>query len=337
MSATIGGVRPFRRAVVLGGAGFVGSHLCDALLATGSSVVCVDNFATGDPVNVEHLSGRPDFTVVEHDVTRPLDSIGTVEGCDVVFHLASPASPLAYYRLPIETLRAGSLGTEHGLDLARRNGARFVLASTSEVYGDPLVHPQVEEYVGHVNPIGPRSVYDEGKRYAEALTAAYRRTYGANTAIARIFNCYGPRMRPDDGRMIPAFVTQALTGQPLTISGSGQQTRSVCFVSDMVAGLLALSRSAEAGPINLGNPVELSVLETARVIGELLEVEVEFTFGPAQPDDPRRRCPDISRAIERLGWRPTVSLQDGLAATVDWFAARTVGVGGRTFPISEAG
>ena len=337
MSTTNGGGRGFHRAVVLGGAGFVGSHLCDALLETGSSVVCVDNFATGDPVNVDHLLGRPDFTVIEHDVTRPLMPIDDLDGCDVVFHLASPASPLAYYRLPIETLRAGSLGTEHGLELASRRGARFVLASTSEVYGDPLVHPQVEEYVGHVNPIGPRSVYDEGKRYAEALTAAYRRTHGVDTAIARIFNCYGPRMRPDDGRMIPTFVTQALTGQPLTISGSGRQTRSVCYVSDMVAGLLALARSAEEGPINLGNPVELSVLETARAIGELLEVDVEFAFGPAQPDDPRRRCPDISRAIERLGWRPRVSLRDGLASTVDWFAARTVAVGGRYSPISEAG
>jgi dTDP-glucose 4,6-dehydratase len=314
----------FRRAVVLGGAGFVGSHLCEALIDAGTAVVCVDNFCTGDTANLSGLTGRPDFRLIEHDITEPFPAQPDFAGCDVVFHLASAASPKAYHRLPIETLRAGSLGTEHGLLLAERHQARFVLASTSEVYGDPLEHPQREEYVGHVNPIGPRSVYDEGKRYAEALTAAYRRSRGANTAIARIFNSYGPRMRPDDGRMIPAFVTQALAGYPLTISGSGRQTRSICYVTDTVAGLLALAASTEAGPINLGNPVELSVVETARLIAELVGSPAELAFQPAVEDDPQRRCPDIRRATERLGWRPEVSPRDGLCRTIAWFAERRV-------------
>ncbi len=313
--------------MVFGGAGFVGSHLCDALLAAGSAVVCIDNFCTGDPGNIEHLIGRAEFDVIDHDVTTPLEPRPEFDGLDVVFHLASPASPRAYYRLPIETLRAGSLGTEHGLQLAERYGARFVLASTSEVYGDPLVHPQVEDYVGHVNPIGPRSVYDEGKRYAEAVTEAYRRSRGTDTAIARIFNSYGPRMRPDDGRMIPAFITQALAGEPLTISGSGRQTRSVCHVSDTVAGLLALAHSSESGPINLGNPVELSVLDVARLIAELVGSDLQLEFGPSLADDPRRRCPDITRATTLLGWTPRVSIREGLARTVEWFAVRRVAAG----------
>jgi dTDP-glucose 4,6-dehydratase len=312
--------RPLRRAVVLGGAGFVGSHLCDALLDSGCAVLCVDNFSTGDAANVAHLRGRPDFALLEHDATLPLPSAREPEACDIVFHLASPASPHAYARLPIETLHAGSLGTEQGLLLAERHRARFVLASTSEVYGDPLVHPQAEEYAGNVNPIGPRSVYDEGKRYAEALTAAYRRSRGVDTAIARLFNCYGPRMRPDDGRMIPAFVCAALTGQPLVIRGSGRQTRSICYVTDTVAGLLALALGDESGPVNLGNPDELSVLDTARLIGDVVGTSVEFTFEPALPDDPQRRCPDIRRAIERLGWRPSIPLREGLSRTVAWFA-----------------
>jgi dTDP-glucose 4,6-dehydratase len=320
-------VRRFSRAVVFGGAGFLGSHLCDALLAAGSAVVCIDNFCTGDPGNVEHLMGRADFDLIDHDVTRPLGRWPELDGTDVVFHLASAASPKAYSRLPLETLRAGSFGTENGLELAERHGARFVLASTSEVYGDPLVHPQVEEYVGHVNPIGPRSVYDEGKRYAEAITEAYRRSRGSDTAIARIFNSYGPRMRPDDGRMIPAFITQALAGEPLTISGSGRQTRSVCHVSDTVAGLLALARSTESGPINLGNPRELTVLDTARLIAELVGSDVVFEYGPAPADDPQRRCPDISRAATRLGWVPRVAVREGLARTVEWFADRRIAAG----------
>jgi dTDP-glucose 4,6-dehydratase len=318
--------RPLRQAVVLGGAGFVGSHLCDALLDLGCSVVCVDNFSTGAAANVAHLFGRPDFALLEHDATLPIPPAREPESCDVVFHLASPASPHAYARLPIETLRAGSLGTEQGLLLAERHRARFVLASTSEVYGDPLVHPQAEEYAGNVNPIGPRSVYDEGKRYAEALTAAYRRSRGVDTAIARLFNCYGPRMRPDDGRMIPAFVCAALTEQPLVIRGSGRQTRSVCYVTDTVAGLLALALGDEPGPVNLGNPGELTVLDTARMIGDVVGIPVEFTFEPALPDDPQRRCPDIRRAVERLGWRPSVPLREGLARTVAWFAEQQVAV-----------
>jgi dTDP-glucose 4,6-dehydratase len=319
--------RHFRRAAVFGGAGFLGSHLCDALVASGAAVVCVDNFSTGHPTNVEHLLDRPDFSLLEHDITSPLGPDPALEGCDVVFHLASAASPRDYYRMPIETLRAGSLGTEQALLLAERHRCRFVLASTSEVYGDPMVHPQVEEYVGHVNPIGPRSVYDEAKRYAEALTSAYRRSRGTDTAIARIFNCYGPRMRPDDGRMVPTFVTQALADQPLTITGSGRQTRSICYVSDTVEGLLALARSSEPGPINLGNPTELTVLETAQLIAELVGSNAGVEFGPALSDDPQRRCPDISRAIERLGWRPRIPLRKGLIETCSWIAHQSVTAG----------
>ncbi|HEX5384104.1 MAG TPA: NAD-dependent epimerase/dehydratase family protein [Propionibacteriaceae bacterium] len=234
--------------MVLGGAGFIGSHLCDALLEAGTQVVCVDNFCTGRQANIAHLVDTPGFTLVEHDVTDPLPDLGPL---DAIFHLASAASPDAYHRLPIETLRAGSLGTEHGLQLAERHGARFVLASTSEVYGDPERHPQTEDYVGHVNPIGPRSVYDEAKRFAEAMTFAYARSRGVRVGVARIFNTYGPRMQPDDGRMVPNFITQALAEQPCTVTGTGNQTRSICYVSDTVAGLLRLAHSSEPGPITL--------------------------------------------------------------------------------------
>ena len=284
-----GATRNFDRAVVLGGAGFIGSHLCDALLDAGTAVVCVDNFCTGRRENIAHLTETAGFELVDHDVTHPLPDLGPL---DVVFHLASPASPAAYYRLPIETLRAGSLGTEHGLQLAERYGARFVLASTSEVYGDPEVHPQTEDYVGHVNPIGPRSVYDEGKRFAEAMAFAYARERGTPVGVARIFNTYGPRMQPDDGRMIPAFITQALADQPCTVTGSGRQTRSICFVSDTVAGLLSLARSSESGPINLGNPVELTVTQVAGLVAEIIGSEAAIRYIPAVVDDPQRRCPD---------------------------------------------
>jgi dTDP-glucose 4,6-dehydratase len=304
--------------VVLGGAGFLGSHLCDALIDEGSEVLCVDNFCTGLAENVAHLVGTSRFELLEHDVTAPFGDLGPF---DVVFHLASAASPPAYLKLPVETLRAGSVGTELALDLATRCDARFVLASTSEVYGDPLVHPQVEEYVGHVSPIGPRSVYDEAKRYAEALTMAYRRSRGADTAIARIFNTYGPRMRPDDGRMVPAFITRALAGEPLTITGTGQQTRSICYVSDTVAGLLTLARSGDPGPINLGNPIENTVVELARQIVEMVGGNSPLSFSAAVVDDPQRRCPDISRAIDRLDWRPVVETDEGLKQTIAWFAA----------------
>jgi dTDP-glucose 4,6-dehydratase len=316
-----GATRDFDRAIVLGGAGFIGSHLCDALLDAGTAVVCVDNFCTGRRENIGHLAEAAEFELVDHDVTHPLPDLGPL---DVVFHLASPASPAAYYRLPIETLRAGSLGTEHGLQLAERYGARFVLASTSEVYGDPEVHPQTEDYVGHVNPIGPRSVYDEGKRFAEAMAFAYARERGTSVGVARIFNTYGPRMQPDDGRMIPAFITQALADQPCTVTGSGRQTRSICFVSDTVAGLLSLARSSESGPINLGNPVELTVTEVAGVVAEIIGSEAGIRYIPGVVDDPKRRCPDISRAVQRLDWRPLVQFEEGLKQTIAWFADQSL-------------
>ncbi len=301
---------------MLGGAGFVGSHLCEALVADGCDVVCVDNFCTGRAENLLDLRQGAAFTVVEHDVTDPLPELGRF---DWVFCLASAASPLDYQRLPIETLRAGALGTEHGLRLAREQGARFVLASTSEVYGDPEESPQTETYPGRVNPIGPRSVYDEAKRYAEAMTAAFRRSLDTDTAIARIFNTYGPRMRPDDGRMVPTFIGQALAGLPMTVSGSGQQTRSLCYVTDTVAGLLALARSSESGPVNIGNPHEQTVLEIACEIARLVGQSASIDFIPAVEDDPRQRCPDITLARAALGWAPAVGVDDGLQRTIAWF------------------
>jgi dTDP-glucose 4,6-dehydratase len=314
--------RAFDRAVVLGGAGFVGSHLCDALLDIGATVVCVDNFCTGRQENIAHLSEAPEFELVHHDVTNPFPDLGRL---DVIFHLASAASPAAYHRLPIETLRAGSLGTEHGLQLAERSGARFVLASTSEVYGDPEQHPQTEDYVGHVNPIGPRSVYDEAKRFAEAMAFAYARERDVSVGIARIFNTYGPRMQPDDGRMVPTFITQALADQPCTVTGNGSQTRSICYVSDTVAGLLSLARSPEPGPINLGNPVELTVTEIASLVAEIIGSQAGIRHIAAVVDDPQRRCPDISRAVQRLDWRPLVQLEQGLKQTIAWFAEQEDG------------
>ena len=311
--------RAYDRAVVLGGAGFVGSHLCDALLDAGAAVVCVDNFCTGRPENIAHLTEASTFQLVQHDVTIPLPDLGPL---DVIFHLASAASPVAYHRLPIETLRAGSLGTEHGLQLAERHGARFVLASTSEVYGDPEVHPQTEDYVGHVNPVGPRSVYDEAKRFAEAMAFAYARQRGVSIGIARIFNTYGPRMQPDDGRMVPAFITQALADQPCTVTGHGRQTRSICYVSDTVAGLISLACSSETGPINVGNPVELSVNEIAALVAEIIGSDAGIRHIPAVIDDPQRRCPDISLAVRRLDWRPLVQLEEGLKQTISWFSER---------------
>ncbi|GAB3734140.1 SDR family oxidoreductase [Amycolatopsis oliviviridis] len=311
----------FERALVTGGAGFVGSHLCESLLAAGSAVVAVDNFATSDAAAVAHLLERPDFQLARQDVTAPM----TVPGpFDVVFHLASAASPRDYFRLPLETLRAGSHGTEGALDIAERDGARFVLASTSEVYGDPGEHPQPEDYWGNVNPIGPRSVYDEAKRYAEALTSAMRRERGVNTGIARIFNTYGPRMRADDGRMIPAFIGQALRGVPLTVTGSGRQTRSLCYVDDTVRGLVALAHSGVPGPVNLGNPHELTVLRIAQEILAITGSPSRIEHIEAAVDDPARRCPDISLARRELGWAPQVPMDEGLSRTVAWFA-RTLG------------
>ncbi len=307
-----------RRVVVTGGGGFVGSWLCERLLDRGSAVVCVDNFSTGDRDNVAQLAGRAEFELVEADVC---DGIPVQAPVDLVLHLASPASPVHYLSLPVETLRVGSVGTAQALELSRRCGARFVLASTSEVYGDPLVHPQPESYWGNVNPVGPRSVYDEAKRFSEALTTAYRTTYGADTGIVRIFNTYGPRMRADDGRAIPTFISQALRGEPITVAGDGSQTRSICFVDDTVEGILLLAASSEPGPINIGNPDEMSMLELAERIRRLTASTSSIEFVDLPTDDPRRRCPDGTLARDLLGWAPRVSADEGLNRTVAWFSA----------------
>ncbi|WP_197320353.1 UDP-glucuronic acid decarboxylase family protein [Saccharomonospora sp. NB11] len=305
--------------VVLGGAGFLGSHVCERLLADGHRVTCVDSLLTGSLDNVAALLEQPGFRFVEHDVTRPLAEWPDLPAPDSILHLASPASPPDYLRLPLQTLRAGAIGTENALDLATRHGARFLLTSTSEVYGDPLEHPQSESYWGNVNPIGPRSVYDEAKRYAEALTLAYHREHGTDVAVARVFNTYGPRMRVDDGRMIPTFVSQALTNAPLTVAGDGGQTRSVCYVDDTVSGLLALWRSDLVGPVNIGNPTELTVLALAERIRAATHSTSEITFVPGAVDDPRRRCPDITLARTALGWEPRTDLTEGLRRTLEWF------------------
>lgn len=306
------------RAVVTGGAGFLGSHVCEALVAGGHDVVCVDNGVTGTTANVAHLRDEPGFELVEADVSLGVDVSGPV---DLVMHLASPASPPDYLRLPVETLLVGSEGTRHALDLARRNDARFLLASTSEVYGDPLVHPQPETYWGNVNPVGPRAVYDEAKRFAEALTTAYRSAYGVDTVIARIFNTYGTRMRAGDGRVVPNFIAQALAGEPLTVFGDGSQTRSLCHVSDTARGLLALAASGHPGPMNIGNPHELSVLQIAETVVAAIGSHSPVVHRELPVDDPKVRCPDITLARTELGWEPTVPLADGLASTIEWFAA----------------
>ncbi len=317
MGTRAGTVSGPRRAVVAGGAGFVGSWLCEALLDRGDEVWCVDNLLTGSLDNVEHLASRPGFRFLERDVTDRLDVDGRM---DLVMHLASPASPRHYLEHPVETLRVGSAGTLALLDLAHRHGARFVLASTSEVYGDPDEHPQREEYWGHVNPLGPRSVYDEAKRFAEAATAAYRRTHGVDTGIVRIFNTYGPRMSLDDGRAIPQFVSQALRGDPLTVAGDGRQTRSLCFVTDTVAGLVAMAGSDHPGPVNIGNPDEVTMLELARRVADACGSSSAVQHVGLPQDDPRRRCPDVTRAREVLAWEPVVAQEEGLARTVAWFA-----------------
>jgi dTDP-glucose 4,6-dehydratase len=319
----------FERAVVTGGAGFLGSHLCEALVAGGAAVVCVDNLLTGDAANVVALQEDSHFELINRDVSEPLPVAGPV---DLVLHLACPASPPDYLRWPIETMKVGALGTLRAVELATEKEARFVLASTSEVYGDPLQHPQSETYWGNVNPIGPRSVYDESKRYAEALTAAHRRELGLDTRIARIFNTYGPRMRPDDGRMIPAFICQALRGLPLTVTGNGRQTRSPCYVTDTVRGLLALAGADHPDPVNIGNPVELSVIEIAERIRELTGTASEIRYIAAVEEDPQRRCPDISLARRVLHWEPLVGFDEGLKRTIEWFARRVEGTratGGR--------
>ncbi|HEX6919632.1 MAG TPA: UDP-glucuronic acid decarboxylase family protein [Actinomycetes bacterium] len=305
-----------RRAVVTGGAGFLGSHLCDRLVELDFDVVCLDNLSTGSASNVEHLVGHPRFRLVDHDVTDFVHLTGDV---GYVLHFASPASPVDYLQMPIATLKVGSIGTLHALGLARSKRARFLLASTSEVYGDPKVHPQPESYWGHVNPVGPRGVYDEAKRFAEAMTVAYRTTHGVDTAIARIFNTFGPRMRPDDGRAIPTFICQALRGEPLTVAGDGEQTRSVCYVDDEVDGLLALLFSGHPGPMNVGNPGELSINKLAERVIEIVGSGGEVVRVPLPKDDPTVRQPDISLAQQVLGWSPQVSLEEGLRRTVEWF------------------
>jgi dTDP-glucose 4,6-dehydratase len=311
-----------RTALVTGGAGFLGSHLCDYLLAEGHRVVCVDNLDTGSLQNIEHI--RSDrFEFVNQDLTEPFF---VDEPVDIVFHLASPASPIDYQRLPLHTLKVGSYGTHHMLGLAKVKRARFLLASTSEVYGDPQVHPQPETYWGHVNPIGPRGVYDEAKRYAEALTMAYHRQQGVDTSIARIFNTFGPRMRPHDGRAIPTFLRQALENKPLTVFGDGSQTRSFCFVDDLIRGLYLLATSGEHLPVNLGNPAEMSLLELAETVVRVTGSESEIVFEALPVDDPHVRQPDITRATQVFGWEPQVELEEGLRRTIESLGSRQIGV-----------
>jgi dTDP-glucose 4,6-dehydratase len=304
------------RLVVSGAAGFIGSHLCDRLLTEKHSVVAIDNLLTGSLRNISHLAGNPNFHFLQQDVTQPVEVEGAVDG---VLHLASPASPKDYMQHPIETLEVGSAGTRNMLELARRWKARFLLTSTSECYGDPLVHPQRETYWGHVNPVGPRSCYDESKRFAEAITMAYHRVYDLRTNIARIFNTYGPRMQLDDGRVVPAFIDQALRGLPVTIFGDGSQTRSFCYVSDLVEGLYRLLLSDERYPVNLGNPEEMTIREFAEYVCRLTGAKCAVEHRPLPEDDPKKRRPDISKARRLLGWEPKVPLEEGLRLTIEYF------------------
>jgi dTDP-glucose 4,6-dehydratase len=305
------------RVLITGGAGFLGSHLCDLLITRGDTVVCLDDLSTGRTENIEHLAGSPLFTFIEGSVLAPIDIEGSFDG---VVHLASPASPPAYLARPIFTLRTGSEGTRNALEFACDKAARFILASTSEVYGDPLIHPQPESYWGNVNPAGPRSVYDEAKRYAEALTTAYRTSCGADTGIVRIFNTYGPRMRADDGRVVSSFIDQALRLAPLTVFGDGSQTRSLCYVEDLVRGLALMLDSEEPGPINLGNPAELTVREIAELVRKLVGSSSEIKLHPLPQDDPTRRRPDITLARVRLGWHPQVPVHEGIVRSIEWHA-----------------
>jgi dTDP-glucose 4,6-dehydratase len=312
------------RILVTGGAGFVPSHLVDALLARGTTVVAIDNFVTGSKDNVAHLANEPRFALVEADVSLPLPDVEPLsERFDAIMHLASPASPTDFAQLPVEILRVGSIATLHLLDRAVADQARFVLASTSEAYGDPLVHPQPETYWGNVNPIGVRSVYDEAKRFSEAATMAYHRCHGLDVGIVRIFNTHGPRMRADDGRAIPTFITQALRGEPITVQGTGAQTRSICYVDDLVQGILALLDSGETGPINCGTEYELTMRELAETIVRLTGSRSEVTYVPRTADDPEKRRPDLTRARTLLGYEPTVEPEEGLRRTIEYFADRT--------------
>lgn len=310
------------RTLITGGSGFIGSHLCERFLTEGHEVVCVDNFLTGRPDNVRHLIANPKFKLVVHDASKPLHVDGLI---DNVLHFASPASPIDYVNTPIQTLKIGSLGTHVALGIARAHRARFLMASTSEVYGDPHVHPQTESYWGNVNPIGERSMYDEAKRFAEAMTMAYHREHGVNTHIVRIFNTYGERMRLDDGRVLPNFVGQALRGEPITVYGEGQQTRSFCYVSDLVDGIYRLLFADHHGPVNLGNPSEITIMQFAEEILKLTGSQSQIVYKPLPPDDPKQRKPDISLARKLLGWEPKVGREEGLRRTVDYFRKKVTG------------
>jgi len=312
------------RVVVAGGAGFLGSHLCDRLLERGDTVVCLDDLSTGSKDNVAHLLGHERFTLIVANVSESVE-LGDSAAVDAVCNLASPASPPAYLARPFDTLAVGSEGTRRLLELARAHGARFLMASTSEIYGDPEVHPQVESYRGNVDPTGPRSVYDEAKRFAESLTMAMHRTHGVNVGIARIFNTYGPRLSPGDGRVVSNFIVQALRGEPLTVYGDGSQTRSLCFVDDEIGGLLALLDSSLTGPVNIGNPDERSVADLAQFVLEVTGSTSGIVFEPLPTDDPTRRCPDITLARTELGWEPTTGLREGIEQTIDYFAEKVKG------------
>jgi dTDP-glucose 4,6-dehydratase len=304
------------RALITGGAGFLGSHLCELFLSRGHEVVCMDNFLTGNPANIKHLFGHDGFTFIKQDVTNYIHIDGPL---DFVLHFASPASPIDYLEKPIQTLKVGSLGTHKTLGVAKDKGARYLLASTSEVYGDPLIHPQKEDYWGNVNPVGPRGVYDEAKRFAEAMTMAYQRFHGIQTRIVRIFNTYGPRMRVEDGRVVPAFISQSLKNEPLTVFGDGSQTRSFCYVSDLVDGIYRLLMSDEPLPTNIGNPAEMTVLQFAEEIKRLTGTHAPIEFRPLPEDDPKIRRPDIAKARRLLGWEPKVPLEEGLQKTIEYF------------------
>jgi dTDP-glucose 4,6-dehydratase len=317
--------RQMSTCLVTGGAGFLGSHLCEELIARGNRVICVDNLETGSLANIEHIRDAEKFLHIGADI---IDPYFVEEPVDCVYHLASPASPIDYLRLPLHTLKVGSYGTHHTLGLAKAKRARFLIASTSEVYGDPLEHPQSESYWGHVNPIGPRGVYDEAKRYAEALTMAYHRQQGVDTAIVRIFNTYGPRMRPHDGRAIPTFLRQALANRPITVFGDGSQTRSFCFVSDLIRGIIALSESGHHNPVNVGNPDEFTLLELAETVRELTGSSSEIIYEALPVDDPKQRKPDITLARELLSWSPEVSLREGLQRTLEQSGAEMLVGGG---------
>jgi len=309
------------RIVVLGGAGFLGSHLCDALVKRGDEVVVVDNFSTGSKNNLQQLNSAKNFSVVDADICEPIEIAGRV---DLVLNFASPASPKKYLQIPIQTLQAGSLGTENAVQLALKNNARLIMASTSEVYGDPLTTPQSETYFGNVNPIGVRSCYDEAKRFAEALLMAHSRVSGLNLGIVRIFNTYGPRLDPDDGRVVSTLISQAVSNQDLTVHGDGKQSRSFCYVDDLIRGVIALADSNEIGPINLGNDKEISVLELANLVLKINQSSNKITFTQAMDDDPQQRCPDLTLAKSKLNWSPTISVENGLSRTIDWFKSKRV-------------